>query len=101
VRQLACPIGVSSDYAPAVLYRDATPRALVLCPYCLAPLTVGAAICPTCLEDPRNDAPIEEDRDEFLSARRKPCPSCATTVHHLAVRCAGCRQPLARAASCA
>ena len=84
--QRGLPAGVESDY----LVVAAAPETLICCPYCLVPLPGDAPICAACLNDPRNDAPVETSPQERI-ARVRPCPKCATPMPDLAVICATCR----------
>ena len=84
--QRGLPAGVESDY----LVVAAAPETLICCPYCLVPLSGDAPICAACLNDPRNDAPVETSPQERI-ARVRPCPKCATPMPDLAVICATCR----------
>lgn len=91
-RRAGLRISTTSDYVPRPFVDGAlTNDSLVLCPYCVVPIPSGVTVCHACLEDPRNDAAIEETISEFMSAPRKPCPTCGDPTHHLAVRCASCR----------
>jgi hypothetical protein len=84
---------VTSDYVPPQLVgaHERIDHALILCPYCLVPITLGVTVCHACLEDPRNDAAIESDVAEFRRMARKRCPGCSMLVPGIAVRCASCR----------
>ena len=83
---------VTSDYMPARLLESRSRRVpLVCCPYCIVPVTAGTEVCPACLRDTRNDAPLDMDSDEYMSAPRKRCSECHFQILQLAVTCAVCR----------
>lgn len=63
--------------------------ALLLCPYCVTPVSETHAACPVCFEGLGTDALLEMDLDEWLGERR-PCPSCLKAVHPLATTCPFC-----------
>jgi hypothetical protein len=87
------PIGVTSDYLPrTIVAAPASGDVVVCCPYCRTPIADGASVCPGCLEDPRNDAPVEMAAGAYRAAPREPCPLCGALKVSRAIRCPSCRR---------
>lgn len=64
---------------------------LILCPYCMSPISDDTVICPQCAGDTTADAPFEMTLAEYANEERKTCIHCGEEIIKLAVRCPACR----------
>lgn len=76
-----------SAYMPRSVWRAAARPHPVRCPYCVVPLSAGAAICGPCGRA-IHDAPLELDASP---GPRTPCRQCAHPLPTMAVLCPQCR----------
>jgi RNA polymerase subunit RPABC4/transcription elongation factor Spt4 len=65
---------------------------LILCPYCMTPITEDTVLCLACQRDTTNDAPLEMDPVEYANTPRRACRHCGASILTLAFWCPQCRQ---------
>jgi hypothetical protein len=65
---------------------------VILCPYCLSPVSEHSGFCPSCLADITGDAKHEMTNAEYTEEPRKEYRYCGAEMLFLASRCPSCHK---------